>query len=542
VRIAVALTAAALAVAALPAAGGAQEANPRPGGSVRIAYAEPTCFNPLSQPCHTGLIAFPRPVWQLVMAGAFEVGRDFTYRPKLVSHVTVRRNPFTLTYHVRPQARWSDGVPVSAADFVFSHGAIVGRMPPFLQGVHADVLRIRARGPKTVEVVLRSQVASWRQLFEYVLPHHALAGEDLGTVWRNGIDNPKTGRPIGSGPFLLSRWERGRQLTLVRNPGYWSRRAHLDRLVWLFLPEGRENDSKYDALIAGEFEFAAGPPTPAELRRLQRSPRVRVASGPTASYEHLLFRLGPGGHPALKNRAVRQAIAHAIDREALVRALFPGLAPAARPHDSVVFAARHVHYRPSWSRYRNRAGAGPREARRLLGSAGCRRGADGIYRCAGEKLSLRAVTTAGSPVRQQTLAIIRDQLDRVGIELLPTFLPNRVWLDRVLPAGDFDVGLFTWNLSPDVGGEGAYAWGCQGLGNFGGYCNRQVTRNFNQARSILDPRRQARVVNLADAQIARDVPGLPLYSPRFFVAYKRDLRGIAWRPGGFNEEGWWLDR
>jgi peptide/nickel transport system substrate-binding protein len=537
VRAAVAMLAAALAVAVLPAAD-ADAAKPRPGGSVRIAYFEPTCFNPLSQPCHTGH-RFPMEVFKHVMSGAFEVGPDFTWRPRLVSHVTVRKQPLTLTYHIRPQARWSDGTPVTASDFLFTHRTIVRHLPPGPQGVHADVRSIRARGPAVV-VVLRSQVADWRELFEYVLPRHALAGEDLSTVWRNGIDNPKTGRPIGSGPFLLSRWERGRQLTLVRNPRYWSRKTHLDRLVWLFRPEGRENDSRFDALIAGEFDVTAGaPPTPAQLRRLRRSPRVRFAGGPTASYEHLLLRLGPGGHPALKNRAIRQAIAHAIDREALVRTLLADLAPAARPHDSVVFAPKHVHYRPSWNRYRNRAGAGPREARRLLESAGCRRGADGIYRCVGEKLSLRAVTTAGIPVRQQTLAIIRDQLDRVGIELLPTYLPSSVLFNTVLPSGNFDIGLFTWNLGPDPGGT---PWSCGQAQNWSGYCNGQVTRNFDQARAILDPRQRARVVNLADAQIARDVPGLPLYSPRFFIAYKRDLRGIAWRPGGFNEAGWWLDR
>ena len=83
-------------------------------------------------------------------------------------------------------------------------------------------------------MVLRSRLAEWRLLFDHVLPRHALAGKDLRKVWRNGIDNPKTGKPIGSGPFLV-RWEQGRQLTLVRNPRYWGPHvAYLDRIVLRF--------------------------------------------------------------------------------------------------------------------------------------------------------------------------------------------------------------------------------------------------------------------------------------------------------------------
>ena len=63
-----------------------------------------------------------------------------------------------------------------------------------------------------------------------MLPEHALRGEDLETVWRDRMVNPKTGRPIGSGPFLVDDWDRGKRLTLVRNRNYWGPHlSHLDR-------------------------------------------------------------------------------------------------------------------------------------------------------------------------------------------------------------------------------------------------------------------------------------------------------------------------
>lgn len=516
-RIAVAMVAAALTVAALPAAGGAQ---PRPGGTVVLPYGEPTCFNPLVQACHLGVVQFPLHITSLVLSGAFEIGPDFTWRPRLVSHVTVKKQPFTLTYHLRPRARWSDGTPVTARDFVFTHQSIVRQLPPGRQGVHAEVLRVVPRGPKTVDVVMRSQVARWRYLFDMVLPRHVLAGEDLDAVWRNGIDDPKMGRPIGSGPFLLSRWERGRQITLSRNPRYWDRSAHIDRLVFRFTSGGRSGQIPH--LLAGNVDFVDAPSSADELATLRRNPRIRVALGRAPAYDHLLIRLGAGGHPALKIRAVRRALAHGIDREALGRALFPGFGRRLQqPHDSVMFLANSPHYRPSWSAYRHRAGAGPREARRLLESAGCRRGPDGIYACGGAKLSFRLATTTSIAFRHQTVSIIQAQLGRLGIEIVPSFYSDPALFNRLLPAGDFDLLLFAWNLGPEPGAAGS-VWGCDGARNHMGYCNRQVTRNLEQAQSILDLRRQARVVNLADAQIARDVPALPLYQWRFMFAYKRD--------------------
>src|SRR4029453_11151568 len=145
-----------------------------------------------------------------------------------------RNPPFTLTYHIRPEAQWSDGVPVSAGDFVFTQAAI--RKYASRDDFQRKLVRsVRAVDAKTVRVVLNTRSAAWRQLFAVVLPRHALAGEDLQHVWQDRIDDPKTGAPIGSGPFLVQRWEPGRQLPLIRHPRYWgAHTAYLDRVVLRF--------------------------------------------------------------------------------------------------------------------------------------------------------------------------------------------------------------------------------------------------------------------------------------------------------------------
>ena len=226
---------------------------------------------------------------------------------------------------------------------------------------------VSAVGAKAVRVVLRERHAGWRSLFGNILPRHALAGEDLGSIWADGIVNPKTGRPIGSGPFLVERWERGEQLTLVRNPRYWGRRAYLDRLVLRFRVEGSQ---PVEWFRRGELDIAwAFPAAPSCPRRATRGRRPQARHDTARpSWEHFAIRVGPGGHPALRNKLVRRALAYGIDRVALIRQVLGSSSPNHPRHDSVVIVRPSPHYRPNWSGYSRR----PAEARRLLEQAGCR--------------------------------------------------------------------------------------------------------------------------------------------------------------------------
>jgi ABC-type transport system substrate-binding protein len=165
-----------------------------------------------------------------VIEGAFKVAPDLTYQPNLVSHVDLTQHPFAVTYFIRPQARWSDGVPVTATDFQFTFQALTDKRngATAAQALYSPVRGVRILGARTVQARFRFPFAGWRDLFHEVLPAHALRGEDTAQVWKEGIDNPKTGEPIGDGPFLVSSLVPGDHLTVIRNPRYWAR----TRPIW----------------------------------------------------------------------------------------------------------------------------------------------------------------------------------------------------------------------------------------------------------------------------------------------------------------------
>jgi peptide/nickel transport system substrate-binding protein len=526
--------AAAIAVSLLAVSGaGAGEAQqtPKRGGTLvfRLIGPEPGCLNVLLTSCGLG-----GPDWvEKVLQAPFEVGPDFTFEESLVSRVDyTRRRPFTLTYHIHPAARWSDGVPITAQDFIFTLRAIRRHGTPELRDLHAPVRSARAVDRKTVRVVLRPRFASWRALFGNILPSHALRGSDLTQVWSDRIDDPSTARPIGSGPFLVERLERGRQLVLRRNSRYWGRPAYVDRLVIRFVQSPSDPS---DELSSGELDVATGIP-PADVPAVRRQPGVRVAALASAAFEQLAIQLGPNAHPALRNKLVRRALAYGIDRTALVRQILSEIDPSARVLDSAMHVTQSRYYEPNWGAYRYR----PAEARRLLAQAGCRRGADGIFSCGGRRLSLRFVTTAGFPPRAQALPLIQAQLRAAGVEVVPVFAAPPAFFGQILPQGTFDVALFSWLSYP--GGSRVGIFGCGGAQNYTGYCQRLVTAHLNQAERTLDERAQARVLNRADRGLASDVPTIPLYHFVVTAAYDTSARNFVFNPWNpfWNAENWWL--
>ena len=529
-----------IALVAAPASG-APAQTPKRGGTLVIGtgtQGEPSCLNVLLD-CGV-LPALVRKV----LPGAFEVQPDATLRPNLVSDARiVRRQPFTVVYRIRPEARWSDGVPVTARDFEFTHRVRLEHA--WLDDNHLKVRRVRAVGAKTVEVVLRAPWVDWRLLFDVVLPRHAVAGHDFESLWKDGIENPSTRRAIGSGPFLLVDWQRGKQMTLVRNPRYWGpHTAYLEGVEYRFF---RAEDTG-DLLRRGEIDMIDPHSNvlqaqALELRR-QRAPGIRVDTVLGTVWDHFAIRQGPGGHPALRKRLVRQAIAYGLDRARIVReaaALNLASAAASKPLDSVVFLAHSPYHERNWSAYRHR----PARARQLLEQAGCRRGADGIYVCDGNRLSLRFATTAGVQRRELIVRLAQAQLREVGIEVVPVFGSSSVVLgasDGLLVRGDFDVLLFTWVNGASTEGP-AKIFGCQQPLNFTGYCDRLVTRDLVNATRTFDLARRVKLLNRVDVRLARAVPAIPLSQITSLTARRTAVRGVVQNGVGsrfWDLENWWL--
>jgi ABC-type transport system substrate-binding protein len=539
------LASAALVAATLtaPASAGTKDAGAEPkpplGGTVSTALPlEPPSLNlylGLGAPYATGVIS------DQVLASAYhDEGPAGRIVPSLaVGEPSMTAGSFSVTYRIRQRARWSDGVPITARDFVFTWRLLAKSkfgIPPDTRSLYAKIARARILSPKRVRFVFVEPLPQWKELFAPVLPQRALAGEDFDEVWRDRIDNPKTGRPLASGPFIFESWNRGSRLTLARNRNYWQRKAYLDRLVFRFiLPDF---GAQIRAVRAGQVDLIQ-PLGDVPVEDLRGSHGISVLAGSTVWFEHIDFQLGTHGSPALKKPFVRQAIAQGIDRESLTSALYKALAPGLKTDQSAIYLPSQPAYRPHFQRW----SFGRTKAMRLLSAHGCRRGGDGIFNCQGERLSFRFVSTAGDHLREAAFELIQLQLKRIGVDLVNAFGPRQLVLGPVLSSGDWDLALFSWGYAGDPAAL-ADIWGCSGAHNLIGYCNPKVTGLFRRAAREFRASARQPLLNRADALMARDLPTLPLFVKPGYAIYDSRIRNVVWNPIDvlWNAEDWWIAR
>jgi peptide/nickel transport system substrate-binding protein len=534
--------------AARPVAGDAQ--SPRSGGTLVVGLApEPRTLN-------AWLPAGLSPATFEVAVTTMDTGMRLDARgrpqPLLLAAPPriVRRNPLTVRFSYRQSARWSDGRPLTGRDFVFAwRTATDPRWSSPMRPMWDEIRRVQVsgRGAKTVTVTYRRPTALWLSAPSMmVLPAHALGGESFDGVWRTNVNDPRTGRPISNAPFLFERWEPGRQISVVRNPSYWGRKAYLQRIVFRVFPGV---DALLAALRAGEIDLAA-PPAHPQIAELRRDRRFRVLSGPAYNWEHVAFQQGPSGHPALKRAYVRRAIVTAINRRQIARSAYGAIAPDLPVLDNAIFKPFERGYRPNWAVHR----FGQQRAIDLLRRNGCtggpaRPGAGGVYSCSGVgRLSFRFTTTSGHAARETAFRIMRAQLASIGIELQQRFVPQPQFVG-LIQGGDWDLVMFTWAGSPIAAANSGPVFACGGQSNFAGYCNRAVTTLLERARSTFDDRERAAILNRADALMARDAPVIPLYSLPGFVVHRTNVGGVfrsVWGGSGssyFGSAGdWWLRR
>ena len=390
-------------------------------------------------------------------------------------------------------------------------------------------------------VVLRSRLRTGAACSRSCSRRMRLPARTSGTVWTSGFTTrgpegrSEAGRSSSGVGFPAVRYVRAQPALLGAAPAY------LDRLVFRFCRAAacRRRKRWWRRSRTGSVDLAYAVRDISIAPVLRAIPGVRVFAGPTTGWENLTLRRGPGGHPALRRKGVRQALVYGLDRVALVRELFGVIDPRYSPSDSALVLNTSRSYVPNWRRYTYR----PALAQRLLEQEGCRRGADGIYECDGRRLSLQFWTPAGATLRARSLGLIQDQLRRIGVEVVPQFALAPALFGEIMPSGAFDGVHLAYFSAVDGPVGGKWLYGCGGPGNTMGYCQRLVTRDLDQLELILDPAARARLANRVDVQLANDVPVIPLYQLPFLTAHRQELRNVALSGDPFwNAEDWWLAR
>jgi peptide/nickel transport system substrate-binding protein len=529
-----------LAALALVTTGSASQQSAKAGGTVIFgADQEPGILN---GDIIGGNLFWGQEVISPVFPEAYRVYPDFSFRPELVSSVQVQTNPFRLTYHVKKNAVWYDGGatrPITAQDFVTGWQTIMTKDFKILSQVgYEDIKSAKVINAKTVRFTFSKPFAGWKTLFntQTVLPTFALKGEDFNKVWINDLNNPKTGKPISGGPFYLPSggWDRGKQLTLLRNPKYWGPKAKLAKAVYRFLPD---TNTTAEAIRGREVDVIYPQPQ-LFLVPLRHTAGIKTQIGRGPIFEHIDFNMGFGKGPfndLLKQLWMRQAISYGIDRKGIVQALYTktDIAPGLPVLNDPIILTGNKNYKGHWKGYTHNA----KKAISLMKAHGCTGGpatpgAGGTYTCNGTKASFKFKWRSGNQLRQLTFEAMQAQLKDVGIQLVSDDTPNA--LSQDLPNGNYDIILFAWVGSPDISGWDAI-YGCRSgsdhaQDNNQGYCDQKVDRLLVAANHQLIPAKQYALTNQALAQMVKQDPTVPLYQKPTYLIYRTSLKGLIENP------------
>ncbi len=315
------------------------------GGSATVALgAIPTTLND-----HTvsGDTAAGRLVASTVWVQVFQIGPDL--QPTLDTAVVqsaevVSVNPQTVVYQIAPRATWSDGVPVTAADFQYAWqsqrgGAIdVDGSPDSVASTlgYRDISSVTSsnRG-RTVTVTFRTPYADWESLFDDLLPAHI--AEEVG--WNHGFDHFDPHVLVSAGPWLIKTWVPGQRVVLVRNPRWWGTAPPLNRVV---LKAVTDPTLLARDIRTGRVQVAAPSVFDAALvSQLSALPETESSTSLGTTMLQLDFNVR---HAPLDSVDIREGIAHAIDRVGIVTRVTQPLEHYAWQDSSHLFANMQPSY------------------------------------------------------------------------------------------------------------------------------------------------------------------------------------------------------
>jgi peptide/nickel transport system substrate-binding protein len=451
-------------------------------------------------------------------------------KPKLNTQVVtsakvVKSNPQTVVYKINPKAKWSDGTPISAADFIYNwqsqssspkYKDVGGKA--FLAAGTAGYNQIKSvtssDGGKTATVVFGTPFGDWQSLFWPLIPAHI--AQKVG--FNNGFQSFGSAVQVSGGPYKIQSYTKGEDLVEVRNPAYWGPKGKLSKIVFRFI---LDDSQQPPAIQNGEANVV----NPA-LASLSYYDSVKGISNfttqvkPGLEFQHIDFN---EANPYLAQASIRHAIAYGTNRPQMVTRIVSPLNSSIKPLENRLWM-------PTQPQYQNTSGGygayDPAKAKAMLKAAGMTMGSDGYFHPGsgpekGQDFTLSISTTSGVPVRSEIEELFQASMKSIGVKINIKNYDANTLFGTVGPKGEFDLIEFAWVLSPFASGNEpiycSYTNAAVCGEDWDHYVNPAVDSLFKKALTTISPAQAAATYNQVDAILWKDMVTLPLFQqPQLF--------------------------
>ncbi|GIW09818.1 MAG: ABC transporter substrate-binding protein [Dehalococcoidia bacterium] len=481
----------------------------RGGVFVEGVVGSPLTLNPIL----AGFNDVDRDLASLIFSGLVRLNERGEPVPELAVRWEVTPDGKAVVMALRRDAHWHDGTPFGARDVVFTIRAIQAprfQGPPDLAESWKNVT-VEALDDFTVRFRLRDAFAPFLASLQVgMLPAHLLKDVPPEAL----PDHPFRVAPVGTGAWKV-RDVANDAVTLEANLGHYGPTPYLRTFQMRFFPD---RAALLAALRRGEIQGAAGV-TDTDLLRLGKSKEYQLYTAPRASFTILFLN---NRSAFFRDKAVRQAIAYALNRQRIIEVAAGGLGVVAdTPIPPGTWAAETTPQKIAHD---------PDRARMLLSEAGWAPGSDGIREKNGEKFRF-ALLTNDDPSRIAAAEEIARQLRQIGLRAEVSASGYSGLIERFLAPRQFDAVLF--GLDPGGDPDSYSNWHSSqarpGGFNFVSYSNRKVDELLEKARTSSDPLERARAYAEFQAIFSEEVPSVLLYYPMTSYAVSREVNGVSLR-------------
>lgn len=454
---------------------------------------------------------------------------DRGFIPGLAKSWTWSADSTRITFHLDPNSRWHDGVPVTSADVRFTLAAyrdstLGSTTAPLLRSIDS------VSTPDSLTAVFWFKSRSPEQFYDAtdqmsIIPEHIWKKLPVAS-WRTA---DQANHPIGSGQFRFSSWTQGESLTLVADSGNYRGRPKLDRVIWSIAPDF---NTAFARFLGGQTDFFEAVRSDI-IPEITKHPELHVVTFPGVDYSFLQFNLndpksGSTPHPLFGDRELRRALTMAVDRKSIVRSIYdtlavPALAATIRAYPTTDPNVPQIPFDLS-------------AAKKTLDSLGWRdANGDGIREKNGRPLAFSILVPSSSKGRLRMAVLIQEQLRAVGAKVEVEQVEFPTFMER----GDkhsYDALISSLHSDPSPGAA-REDWETAGIktGNNGGsYSNPAFDTLVDSALASYDPATRRAFFSRAYRIIAEDAPAIWLAEPRAVVAVHRRIRTV-----GLRGDAWW---
>ena len=449
----------------------------------------------------------------------------------------------TYTFKLRKNLRWSDGVPLTSDDVLFTYSLhwdpkYRAVNSPHRQEFESHVQSMAAPDPETFVIRTTTPYAPFLTNLGGpgalgIVPKHVLGGVDPKAINTHDFNhNPS----VVNGVFRFVRWDKGQQIVLARNPSYWAGRSNLDQYVYKVLPD---QVTLATQLKTGEVDM--GTIVESLVDDVSAHPdTVSVFQFDVPSIDLYAYQMDPSKPAArfFSDRSVRQALLYALDRQQMVDALyFKHATVATGPIPPVQSWAYNKDAKPRYDHDRARA-------ERMLDAAGWRMAASGVRERDGVPMAFEVITTAGSKVGEGVIQVMQQQWAEIGVKCTPRLIQLPQLINQITNLRTFDMFVlgFTFSQDPDQ----SVLWHSRNTapGGFNGfmYRSKTVDKLLDDAVVTLDREQRRRLYYQFQDAIDEDVPAPTLTSRKGFWGINNRVRGVTGGERGLGPYTQWYTR